>query len=211
MDELELLKKDWDKSNDRYPKLTYKEIYKMLQAKSSSIVKWIFIISLLEFAFWTGIGFLLKDYKTLENVEDIERILLPISIVSYAVLIYFFYLFYRNYRRITSTDSTKNLMKTILKTRQTVKYYVGFNLISLVIGVFWGSFYALNHDPSTVELINTASANGEILKYYVGIIIVIIFALTITIGFLLLFYWLVYGILLKRLNRNYRELKKLEV
>ncbi len=211
MDELDILKKDWDKKNDTYPKLTYKEIYKMLHAKSSSIVKWIFIISLLEFAFWTGTAFLFKDYKTLENVKDIEHILLPISIVSYAVLIYFFYLFYRNYRRISSTDSTKNLMKTILKTRQTVKYYVGFNLVSLVVGVFLGSFYVINHDPNSLELINKASANGEILKYYAGIIIVIVFALAIAIGFLLLFYWLVYGILLKRLNRNYKELKKLEV
>ena len=46
MDELELLKKDWQKDDANYPKLTFDEIYKMLLKKSSSIVKWIFIIFL---------------------------------------------------------------------------------------------------------------------------------------------------------------------
>ena len=53
MDELELLKKDWKKDHTDFPKLSYNEIYKMILKKSSSIVKWIFIISLLEFAFWS--------------------------------------------------------------------------------------------------------------------------------------------------------------
>ena len=44
MDELELLKKDWQKENMTFPKLSYNDIYKMIIKKSSSIVKWIFII-----------------------------------------------------------------------------------------------------------------------------------------------------------------------
>ena len=47
MDELELLKKDWQRNSGDYPELSYDEIYKMSHAKSSSIVKWIFIICLL--------------------------------------------------------------------------------------------------------------------------------------------------------------------
>lgn len=43
MDELELLKKDWQSNRTEYPELSYDEIYKMSHAKSSSIVKWIFI------------------------------------------------------------------------------------------------------------------------------------------------------------------------
>jgi len=46
-DELELLKKDWQKQSEALPKLTAEEIYPMLHKKSSSIVKWIFIISLI--------------------------------------------------------------------------------------------------------------------------------------------------------------------
>lgn len=213
MDELELLKKDWQKENSKYPKLTYNEIYKMILKKSSSIVKWIFIISILEFVFWTGISFLLKDAsfnETLENL-DMNHILIPLSVFTYIILAYFFYLFFRNYRRISATDSTKKLMENILKTRQTVKYYVGFNLIMFVIGTFIGVFYVIGNDDSFSAQIDQATANGEILKLYAVVIITTVVALAIMVGILLLFYYLIYGILLKRLNKNYRELKKLEI
>ena len=48
MKELDLLKKDWQKNN-AFEQVSEVEIYKMLHQKSSSIVKWILIVSLLEF------------------------------------------------------------------------------------------------------------------------------------------------------------------
>ena len=105
MEELELLKKDWKKQEGNYPKLSYNEIYKMILKKSSSIVKWIFIISLLEFVFWTIISFGLKDTSAMKRFQefDADAYIVPLAIIGYAVLIYFFYLFYRNYR-VTETD-----------------------------------------------------------------------------------------------------------
>ncbi len=61
MDELDLLKKDWKKHDADYPKLTYKEIYKMIHKNSSSIVKWIFIICIAEFLFWGFANLLIPD------------------------------------------------------------------------------------------------------------------------------------------------------
>ena len=213
MDELELLKKDWQKDNSKYPKLTYKEIYKMILKKSSSIVKWIFIISLLEFAFWLLISFALKDTKMMEDVQalNMNHILIPLTIITYVVLIYFFYLFYKNYRNISSTDSTKRLMENILKTRRTVKYYVYFNLASLVVGTGLGLSYIFKHDENIASQLELASADGGIFKTYAVIIIATVIMLAVMIGILLLFYRVVYGILLKRLNGNYKELKKLEL
>ena len=52
MDELKQLKKDWQK-DQKFPKINKSEIYKFLHKKSSSIVKWIFIISIVEFIFWS--------------------------------------------------------------------------------------------------------------------------------------------------------------
>lgn len=213
MDELDILKKDWKKDDNTFPKLSYNEIYKMILKKSSSIVKWIFIISLLEFAFWIGISLLLKGTSYSGKMEelDMDNILIPITIISYGVLIYFFYLFYKNYKNISATDNSKTLMENILKTRRTVKHYVIFNLVSLVIGTFVGAFYVLKHDANVIDKLQQASANGEIFKFYAGIFIVAVIILALAIAILLLFYWLIYGILLKRLNRNYKELKKLEV
>ena len=97
MDELELLKKDWKKDTNTYPQLTHKEIYTMIHAKSSNIVKWIFIISLLEFVFWLAISVLLKGTSISDKMNDldIDHILIPITVVSYIVLAYFFYQFYK--------------------------------------------------------------------------------------------------------------------
>ena len=47
MEELDLLKKDWKKNENSFEQISEVDIYKMLHKKSSSIVKWIFYISLL--------------------------------------------------------------------------------------------------------------------------------------------------------------------
>ena len=59
--------------------------------------------------------------------------------------------------------------------------------------------------------LNEASANGDVIKFYATIIISEFVVMAVFIAVLLLFYYLIYGLLLKKLNRNYRELKKLEV
>ncbi|MCO4822310.1 MAG: hypothetical protein KC469_09595 [Flavobacteriaceae bacterium] len=213
MDELELLKKDWQKNNKEFPKLSYNEIYKMILEKSSSIVKWIFIISILEFVLWTGMSFMFKDADFNQRFKDYnaDNIMIPIMIISYGILIYFFIRFFLNYRRISVTDSAKVLMENILKTRRTVRQYVAFNLISMVITAFVVLSIQLNRDKQVVSIIEKASANGELFKFYAVTILVTLAALAVMIGVFLAFYYLIYGILLKRLNSNYRELKKLEV
>ncbi|HMC02369.1 MAG TPA: hypothetical protein VKN14_15120 [Flavobacteriaceae bacterium] len=213
MDELELLKKDWQKKDGDYPKLSYNDIYKMILKKSSSIVKWIFIISLLEFVFWSLISFLLKDSKSMQRFQeyDADYILIPLAVLSYVILAYFFYLFFMNYRKISVTDSAKVLMENILKTRRTVKQYVAFNLIFLVLSVIVVLFIEFDKDQLLINQAQQAAANGEAFKFYATIIITTFLLLALAIGVLLLFYWLVYGILLKRLNKNYRELKKLDI
>jgi len=214
MDELELLKKDWKKDeNSKYPKLSYSEIYKMILKKSSSIVKWIFIISILEFVFWTLISFAFKNTEYNNRFESYhaDNIMIPIIILGYLILIYFFYKFYINYRTISATDNAKILMENILKTRRTVKQYVGFNLIFMAISAFVTLGIQFDRDEEMISLIEKASANGEVFKFYAVTIIITLIFLVILIAVILGFYYLIYGILLKRLNGNYKELKKLEV
>ena len=213
MDELELLKKDWNKKGDKYPKLSYNEIYKMILKKSSSIVKWIFIISLLEFVFWGIISIALKDTESMQRFKNYnaDNIIIPLTIIGYIILAYFFYLFFKNYKTISVTDSAKVLMENILKTRRTVKKYVAFNLIYLVFSTIVVLFIEFDKDAELINQVEQASANGEVFKFYAIIIIVTLLLLVVAIGVLLLFYWLMYGLLLGRLNKNYKELKKLEV
>jgi len=213
MDELELLKKDWQRNPVEYPELSYDEIYKMSHAKSSSIVKWIFYIGLIEFAFWFVISIVLKALGYGEEIKSLEssNVFIILGISSYLMLAYFLYTFYMNYKNISTTDSARKLMKNILKTRKTVKFYVVFNLVFLVIATFYGVYFSLQNDDASKTLIDAAAANGEIFRFYASLIGVTLLLLAFAIGFLLLFYWLIYGLLLKQLNRNYKELKKLEI
>ena len=213
MDELDILKKDWQKQEEQLPKLSYDEIYKMILKKSSSIVKWIFIISLLEFVFWTLISVAMKDTDAMTRFEsyNADNIIIPLTIASYVILAYFFYRFYMNYRTISATDNARKLMKNILKTRKTVKQYVAFNLIFLFISTFVVLGIQFNKDEEMISIIETATANGELLKFYAITIVVTLLLLIIIIAIILLFYYLIYGLLLGRLNKNYKELKKLEV
>lgn len=213
MDELDILKKDWKKDDSRYPKLSYNDIYAMILKKSSSIVKWIFIISILEFVFWTILSFALKDADFNKKFESYhaENIMIPFMVLGYLILAYFFYKFFMNYRTISVTDNAKLLMENILKTRRTVKHYVAFNLIYLVVSAFLVLGIEFNRDETMIATINKAAADGELFKFYALTILVTTLVLAIVIGLFLVFYYLIYGILLKRLNTNYKELKKLEV
>lgn len=212
MDELDVLKKDWQKEDKEFPVLSYNELYKMILKKSSSIVKWIFIISILELVFWLFISFIVKatSDKDISGIES-NTVFIIFSIISYGVLAYFFYRFYINYKNINTTDSAAMLMKNIIKTRRTVKHYVTFNLVSIVVSVLVLLPIIMNKDPRTRTIIENASANGELFKYYAKLILGTLLTLSIFIAVILVFYWLIYGILLKRLNNNYKELKKLEL
>lgn len=211
MDELDILKKDWQKQKDKFPKLSYNEIYNMILKKSSSIVKWIFIISLLEFVLWTCLSFFMKDSESMVKFDSYgaDNIMLPLTIIGYIILAYFFYRFFVNYRTISATDNAKVLMENILRTRRTVKQYVGFNLIYLFIVTFVVLGIEMTRDTQMIELAEQASANGQLVKFYGSFVLITLVVLAVAIGVILLFYYLIYGLLLKRLNLNYNELKKL--
>lgn len=213
MDELELLKKHWKNDDAQYPHVSANDIYKMILKRSSSIVKWIFIISLLEFALWTGLSFLMKDSKNAQHFDkmDSDYLIIPLTVIGYVILGYFFYLFYRNFRRISVTDSAKVLMENILKTRRTVKNYVLFNLMFMVISTVVILYIEFDQDQALIQKTQAAAANGDIFMFYAKTILIVAGVLAVFAAVLLFFYWLIYGLLLRKLNRNYKELKKLEM
>ncbi len=211
MDELELLKKDWEKSTKKYPKLTKEEIYGLISKRSSSIVKWIFIISILEFILWTTLSFFGDSTQVLEKIQayDYGFIYYTVFIISYIVIFVFMYLFYNNYRNIAVTENTKVLMEQILKTRKTVKQYVIYNLSMMVLGIPMAVMMELSNNTETQTLLSDIESKGDnnLFIFYLIIIIVSIIAIVVIVAIFLGFYYLVYGLLLKRLKKNYKELK----
>jgi hypothetical protein len=213
MDELELLKKDWETSSKNYPELDKKTLYKLINKRSSSLVKWIFIISLLEFVFWTLISLVTNDAESLEKLKsyNVDYIIYPLTVFGYLVLGYFFYVFYKNYKNISTTEDTKLLMERILKTRKTVKHYVIFNLVFMYISIIIGVYIEITNNPEVQALINGIDADGtkNLTIFYLIIVGVSILAMVLITALLLGFYYLIYGLLLKRLKANYNDLKEL--
>lgn len=212
-DELDILKKDWQRQGERMPKLSYEELYHMILKKSSSIVKWIFYISVLEFLFWTSMNFLFTDKETWEMFRTIHiyEFTIGLTIISYIVLFYFIYKFYVNYRRISVTDSAKNLMKNILEVRKTVTQYVWFNITIFAISLVSSIYGVLSYGPESQEILAKAESAGNEVVFWL-LIIGLCFAFVVALLLLLwLFYRILYGLLLKRLRKNYNELKKMEL
>ena len=213
MDELELLKKDWESSSKNYPELDKEALYKLINKRSSSIVKWIFIISLLEFVLWTLISILSNDSESLEKLKsyNVEYIIYPLEGLGYIVLVYFFYVFYKNYKNISTTDDTKMLMERILKTRKTVKHYVIFNLVFVYVSIIIGVCLELTNNPEVQALVAGIETEGtkNVAIFYLIVVGLSILAMALITAVLLGFYYLIYGLLMNRLKANYKDLKEL--
>lgn len=214
-DELELLKKDWQKKEFDVPKLSYEDIHKMIWKKSSSIVKWILIISILEFTL-PHLLYLLPSMREGMEIYDkigVSKYLLIISVFTYAVAFYFIFQFYKRFKEISVLDNSKNLMKKIIKTRKTVKHYVIFSLsmimvtiIIMIIGVYLndniisafpelkGSLENISQEKLKITVMLSIGIFGVILTLLMGVI-----------------YFLLYGLLLRKLKKNYSELRHLAV
>ena len=184
----------------------------MIHKSSSSIVKWIFIISILEFVLWSVLSFCMKDGEVMRKFDNYhaEHIMVPFMVIGYLGLAYFFFQFYMNYRKISATDNVQKLINTILKTRKKVTQYVWFNIFYGVLSAVVVLFIQFNYDQELIDMIKMSEKSSNSLLFYGIYIGITILFLSIFIGLLWLFYRLVYGILLRRLYKNCEELKKID-
>ncbi|HFS66928.1 MAG TPA: hypothetical protein ENK67_01800 [Flavobacteriia bacterium] len=197
MDVLDNYKNAWKEQKSKPIRFSESDIYKMIHQKSSSIVKWIFYISIIEFALLFTSNFFIdfEEMKTL-GMQNFVTILVAISFI---VGVVFVYLFYKNYKNICVSDSSKKLMNDILKTKKTVSIYIVIQLILAGITIIWSAYAtAQSYDLTNDEHLLTST------KFWLIIVVFTLFLL----GVFWLFYQLLYGILLKRLKRNYKELAK---
>lgn len=202
MNELDLLKKHWNANQD-FPKISKDEIEGMIHKKSSSIVMWIFIISVIEFLCLNLASLFLfsedSDFKE-NNNQVFDFILNNIDYLSGFISLIFIVVFYIKYRKICVADNTKNLMKQILQTKKMVNYYIAINISIISILTMYAAITILSadNDPS----------HGW--KYYLFIAGIFALLFLFFLGLIWLYYRLVYGILIKRLMKNYQELEKIE-
>lgn len=204
MDHLEKLKGVWQDQNDSAIKFTKSDIFSMIQKKSSSVVKWILIVSIIEFIL-PNLILLFTDNtasKKLYDNYDLNGIMLNYTILYVIIIIGFIYYFYKNYKNISADNSVKELLHSIILTRKTVKYYINTNLtLAAIIGLH--VFYKVFNSPVFMDKL---PENTNMLT---------VWATAITVFAIVLFlfwcvYKIVYGFFLRKLKRNYKELLKNE-
>jgi uncharacterized membrane protein len=213
MEELDLLKKAWKKDEGSYEQVSEKEIYRMLHQKSSSIVKWILVISVIEFLFWNLITFVFSDDKYQNKLHryGVEDVMFEVNVVNYVIILVFIFVFYKNYRAISTTDSTRQLMKNILKTRKTVQNYIWYNLGIASVSIILSIIMLFYHNGKMIAMLEKADAEGNRLFFLSACTVISILFIAVILFLFWLFYRLLYGILLKKLYVNYNELKKIEL
>jgi len=216
MDELEMLKKDWQMKEAHLPKLSYDELYAMIWKKSSSIVKWIFFISVIEFVLPHLLYLIPSAREGMAFYEGLglKNLIIGLSIVQYLVVFYFIYQFYRRYKEISALDNAKELMRKIIRTRKTVKNYIIFALsmflltfLLIALGIY------LSDTDSFITVLDLEDKKMEMsVSNLKSVVVVVLIALGIVCTAVLgLIYFLIYGLLLRKLGKNYTELKRLEV
>lgn len=214
-DELDDLKSLW-KSQPDQKSYGEQEIFKMIHRKSINSVQWLFIITILEFLFglamslWTILSgnHMYSDEKikamgveTVSKFENLSHFGLIGSVIILCIT--FFY-----YRKISSSLSVNELMKSIMNFRQMVMWFiVGWFVFMLIlfspIIMEMGMNTYINENPEIPAEIIQSKAK-QIGYVFVTIMIVLLLIFSV------LYYGIIYGIFLRRLGKNLKELKKIE-
>ncbi|MFP9099709.1 hypothetical protein ACLI09_11700 [Flavobacterium sp. RHBU_24] len=193
MDELDKLKSHWKNSQETYPQVSESDIYAMLHKRSSSIVRWILIISIIELAFW-AIGPVVSPYMSKDDLQ-LPRIVSVLDYINYTILGVFITLFYINYRKISAEKPVKELLRNIITVRRIVRAYMFYIIGTITFILIYTLFTDLNYNPDT----------DDVSVLLTGIVVVILMLLLA-----IFIYNILYGRLLRKLNKNYRELEKIQ-
>lgn len=213
IDELDLLKKNWQNIDKTFTQVSENQIYNMIHKRSSNVVKWILIISLFELGLYifASIYFNINKDKNLQLTSNELIYFNIIEVFSYLILGYFIFKFYKNYKKISFDKSSKELLKSIVNTRKSVETYVkvimGYSITTSFIML---GMITLNHGNAQLILDQYDQKGGTFL-FYIILIFVVLISIAILFGFMWLFYKILYGFLLKKLNKNYNEIKQMEI
>lgn len=199
MDELELLKKDWNKESVGFKEYSEKDIYNMIKNKSVSVTRTLLFIGLIEVSLWSLYGYLDQEFPYVR---------IAMFIVFTGSIIFLF-------NRMKTEQNSISLMRSILNLRRLILGYACISLILLVtdnilhfdhnVRNFMAGFKegqrsvydkGINTPPINPDTIVPVTANY------------IIFGIVLLITFYLLYrvYKRTYGKILQDLRKNYKEL-----
>ncbi|ANF51498.1 beta-carotene 15,15'-monooxygenase [Chryseobacterium glaciei] len=216
--DLDSFKKTWQEQPVQQ-KYDNNEILKMLNRKSRNYVKYIFWISVVEFLFFTVLGlfYIIQDKesnsflsilerlgakKTTELEGFLDSIYVVLKILSLSITAYFVFKFYQNYKKIKVEENLKKFILKIIQFKKTVNAFILINILLLiaftsVFTVF--VFYILNTQHIEVN-------NSNLTIFIIGTIVSTALVVLLT----WLYYKVVYGIIMRKLDKNLKQLKDID-
>ncbi len=216
--DLDSFKKTWQEQPVQ-PKYDSAEILQMLNRKSRNYVKYIFWISVVEFLFFSVLGLfyffqgdesdsfrkILEKLGAQESPElesNFDLAYLAIKVISLLITAYFVLKFYQNYRKIKIEENLKGLIIRIIKFKKTVNAFILISIVILVAFTLVFSaflFYILNSQ-------NIQPSNSNLTIVIVGTIV----STVLCVLLIWLYYRLVYGIIIRKLDKNLKQLKDID-
>ena len=216
--DLDSFKKTWQEQPVK-PKYDNNEILKMLNNKSRNYMKYIFWISVVEFLLFSvlGVFYLIQNnesdsflsilekmgvHRDVQLITKLDNIYLIVKILSLVVTGFFVFKFYQNYRKIRVEEDIKLFIIRIITFKKTVNAFILTNiglLLILISALIGFTFYILN--VQNIE-INSSTFTGFIVGIIVSTILCVIL--------IWVYYRLVYGIIMSRLDKNLNQLKEIE-
>ncbi|WP_312421888.1 beta-carotene 15,15'-monooxygenase [Epilithonimonas sp.] len=216
--DIDSLKKSWQEQliSDGY---NQDEIEVMLNKKSRNYVKYILWISVAEFLVFGVINFITifsGDFHTdltnilnklqIRNQPEVEfsldKIYNSMKILSFFITGIFVVVFYLNYKKIDVESNLRKFIIHIIKFKKTVNLFIFSNVLLLVL--FIGSLISML--TVTIRRQNIHVDNPT----FWSLIIAVSLSLLISIVLILLYYKVAYGIILKRLSKNLKQLEKID-
>ena len=101
-------------------------------------------------------------------------------------------------------------MKKIINTRKIVNYYVYYNLILYALLSIIVNIILFSNSDLLIESLNLEDSTVDKEYFLRFLFIAQIITFFVFCGLLWLYYRIIYGILLKKLTKNYKELESLE-
>lgn len=212
--DIDSLKQQWQAQKISNP-YSHSEILNLLNKKSRNYVKYILWVSVIEFLIILGSHLLVDKhhsfFKIMENlditvtdmlVQQYNAIYITMQVVSLLVTGFFIFKFYFGYKGIKIEENLKQFILKIIYFRKTVNLFIFINIVLFIIYVITLVGFVIGYSSFQNIEIESARALRFIVALSIGI------GLCITLA--LIYYRIVYGILVKRLGKNLKQLQEMD-
>lgn len=212
--DIDSLKQQWQAQKISNP-YSHSEILNLLNKKSRNYVKYILWVSVIEFLIILGSHLLVDKhhsfFKIMENlditvtdtlIQQYNAIYITMQVVSLLVTGFFIFKFYFGYKGIKIEENLKQFILKIIYFRKTVNLFIFINIVLFIIYVITLVGFVIGYSSFQNIEIESARALRFIVALSIGI--------GLCIALALIYYRIVYGILVKRLGKNLKQLQEMD-